>query len=198
MRLLQVLVVRQRDQHRASPLAQSGLGMGIWCGSEPPNVCLQVEYVSLGLDPSWLSWCWQVRKAFDTLANSTHLYGKGWNFSSSKSHELVNSCCVPRQIYLQDSYTELRLNTEQPATTNVINSIGKLLSLCQSADCPCIAPRDCPYSAHSPGLHVNHCSGLSAPAPVMPQHGQASAPHGLPCLATGPAKLDPSTDPHPG
>lgn len=35
-------------------------------------------------------------------------------------------------------------------------------------------------------------------APVMVQQGQASAPHSLPSLASGPAKLDPSTDPHPG
>lgn len=106
-------------------------------------------------------------------------------------------CYIPRSIYQQDSYTELRLNTEQPATTDVINKTGKLLSLCQSADYPCTAPRDYPYPAHGPGLHVNPCSRLSAPAPVMLQQGQASAPHSLPCLATGPAKLDPSTDPHP-
>lgn len=130
---------------------------------------------------------WEARKAKEVSVWQTE-------FSSLEEGFL---CHIPRYIYQQDSYTELRLNTEQPATTNVINKTGRFLSPCQSGDCPCTAPRDYLYPAHGPGFHVSPCSRLSAPAPVMLQQGQASAPLSLSCLATGPAKLDPSTDPHP-
>lgn len=50
-------------------------------------------------------------------------------------------CHIPRQIYLQDSRSELRLKTEQRATKYVISKTGKFLRSYQSPDCSCLGPR---------------------------------------------------------
>lgn len=103
--------------------------MDIWCGSEPPKVCVRVEYVSLGLDKSQLPWCWQVRKAL-TLWQTSHIGAAQGGTPQIQSHELLNK----EQLYafwsvllLLDSLGRLSGKQEEPWHSNGRNEGKKPL-----------------------------------------------------------------------